>query len=329
MISTMFIAVPSAIKTFNWLGTLWGGNIRFTDADAERARLRGDVRHRRALGHLHGLHAGRRLHPRHLLHRRRTSTTCSSAARSSASSRASTSGIPKMFGRMMNETLGKIHFGLTFIFFNLHRSSRCTSSAWAGMPRRIADYTQYALLKHLQPMNQFMTIAVFVLGAAQLILVFNFFLSMRRGKVAGQNPWHANTLEWRRPRRRRTGTSRAASRRSTAAPTSTAFRATPPISGRRPRSRRGPRRRRMADSLPPPRAPAALRALTARCVVGGGDAPPHRRGRPRHLDGVGALGARLADDLRPQHVHVPALEDGRRDPVRAHPPADRLDRRSS
>jgi cytochrome c oxidase subunit 1 len=65
-----------------------------------------------------------------------------------------------------------------------------------GMPRRIYDYTQYSLFKNLQPMNQFMTICLFVLGAAQIILVFNFFLSMRRGKLAGPNPWHASTLEW-------------------------------------------------------------------------------------------------------------------------------------
>jgi cytochrome c oxidase subunit 1 len=65
-----------------------------------------------------------------------------------------------------------------------------------GMPRRIFDYTQYTHLKGLQGMNEFMTISLFVLGAAQVILVLNFFLSMRRGAVAGDNPWHSNTLEW-------------------------------------------------------------------------------------------------------------------------------------
>ena len=48
----------------------------------------------------------------------------------------------------------------------------------------------------IEPMNQFMTLSLFVLGIGQIILVFNFFLSMRRGKLAGSNPWHANTLEW-------------------------------------------------------------------------------------------------------------------------------------
>jgi cytochrome c oxidase subunit 1 len=103
-----------------------------------------------------------------------------------------------MFGRMMSERWGKVHFALTFIAFNvvffpMH------FLGMRGMQRRIYDYTSYAHLKGLQSMNQVMTIALFVLGAAQVILVLNFFLSMRRGKVAGPNPWRATTLEWQIP----------------------------------------------------------------------------------------------------------------------------------
>jgi cytochrome c oxidase subunit 1 len=102
---------------------------------------------------------------------------------------------PKMFGRFMNETWGKIHWFFTFVCFNLVFFPM-HFLGMRGMQRRIYDYSQYTHLKGLQPMNQFMTISLFVLGAAQVILVLNFFLSLRRGKIAGPNPWRANTLEW-------------------------------------------------------------------------------------------------------------------------------------
>jgi len=102
---------------------------------------------------------------------------------------------PKMFGRKMSEKWGRIHFAITFITFNcvffpMH------FLGMRGMQRRIYDYSQYTHLKGLQPLNQFMTISLFVLGVAQVILVLNFFLSMRRGEPAGDNPWRSNTLEW-------------------------------------------------------------------------------------------------------------------------------------
>src|SRR5262249_13047518 len=102
---------------------------------------------------------------------------------------------PKMFGRVMNERWGKIHWFLTFVTFNLVFFPM-HFLGMRGMQRRIYDYTQYTHLKGLQPMNQFMTISLFVLGAAQLILVFNFFLSMRRGRPAVPNPRHSHTLQW-------------------------------------------------------------------------------------------------------------------------------------
>jgi cytochrome c oxidase subunit 1 len=104
---------------------------------------------------------------------------------------------PKMFGRMMNERLGLLHFFLTFIFFNgtfylmhivgLH-----------GHPRRIADPTVYLFLQGagITGMNQFMTINAFLLGLTQFIFAYNFCYSLVAGPKASDNPWHANTLEW-------------------------------------------------------------------------------------------------------------------------------------
>jgi len=105
---------------------------------------------------------------------------------------------PKMFGRMMNETLGKVHFVLTFIFYNLTFFPMHILGI-GGMMRRIADPTKYEFLKPLQPMNLFVSHSAFVLGAAQTLFMLNFVISLFRGKKVGRNPWHANTLEWSAP----------------------------------------------------------------------------------------------------------------------------------
>lgn len=102
---------------------------------------------------------------------------------------------PKMFGRMMNEVLGKIHFWLTFIFFNsvfipMHLVGL------RGMMRRIANPMQYEFLKPLEPLNAFITLSAILLLLSQLFFVINFFMSLVRGKAAERNPWQANTLEW-------------------------------------------------------------------------------------------------------------------------------------
>ena len=102
---------------------------------------------------------------------------------------------PKMFGRMMNEALGKIHFWFTFVCFNavfipMHLVGL------RGMMRRIANPMQYEFLKPLEPLNMFITLAAISLLLSQVTFVVNFFWSLARGKVAGRNPWQANTLEW-------------------------------------------------------------------------------------------------------------------------------------
>jgi cytochrome c oxidase subunit 1 len=105
---------------------------------------------------------------------------------------------PKMFGRMMNSALGKIHFWLTLLFFNL-TFFPMHQLGIGGMMRRIYDPTQYEFLRPMQGTNIFITISALALIAVQLIFAFNFIWSLFRGERAPQNPWHANSLEWTAP----------------------------------------------------------------------------------------------------------------------------------
>jgi cytochrome c oxidase subunit 1 len=105
---------------------------------------------------------------------------------------------PKMFGRMMNETLGKIHFWLTFLFTNL-TFFPMHLIGMGGHMRRIYNPLQYEFLQPLQPMNVFITASAIVLGLSQMLFLINFFWSLFAGKRAEQNPWQANTLEWSAP----------------------------------------------------------------------------------------------------------------------------------
>ncbi|MBI2539891.1 MAG: cbb3-type cytochrome c oxidase subunit I, partial [Deltaproteobacteria bacterium] len=105
---------------------------------------------------------------------------------------------PKMFGRKMNEPLAKIHFVLTYIFFNgaffpMH------ILGVGGHMRRIYNPLQYEFMQPLQPINVFITVSALLLGLSQIPFVANFFWSLFRGKKAEKNPWEANTLEWTAP----------------------------------------------------------------------------------------------------------------------------------
>jgi cytochrome c oxidase subunit 1 len=102
---------------------------------------------------------------------------------------------PKMFGRMMNETLGKIHFWGTFIAFNLIFLPLFVSGL-GGQHRRIYDDTNFPELLQFQPLRVLATTSLVVMLAFQVVFLFNFIWSMFRGPKAEKNPWKANTLEW-------------------------------------------------------------------------------------------------------------------------------------
>lgn len=195
--TTLLIAIPSAVKAFNYLTTLWRGNIVFTPAmlfsiglvsTFVSGGLTGIILADSALditvhdtyfvvGHFHivmgmsaifGMFAG-------VYH-----------------------WFPKLFGRMMNTKLGYVHFWLTIIsgygvFFPMH------FLGLAGAPRRYYSYSDYPMFENMVDLNQFVTIFAILGGLAQLILLYNFFYSAMYGQKAVQNPWKSNTLEWTTP----------------------------------------------------------------------------------------------------------------------------------
>jgi cytochrome c oxidase subunit 1 len=197
MISTMVIAVPSAIKTFNWLGTMWGGSMRFTTAMLNTLAFVSMF----VIGGLSGIFMANTpvdifIHDTYFI------VAHIHYVVFGGSVFGIFAGIyywfPKMFGRMMNETLGKIHFWLTFVAFNCVFFPMHILGV-GGMMRRIYNPTQYEFLLPLQPINVFITISAIFLGLAQIPFVINFLWSLFAGKQAALNPWQANTLEWSAP----------------------------------------------------------------------------------------------------------------------------------
>ena len=197
MILTLIIAVPSAVKAFNYLTTLWKGNLRFTPAMLFSIGLVSFF----ISGGLTGIYLGNaamdiQLHDSYFV------VAHFHLVMGSAAIFGMFAGIyhwfPKMFGRMMNNTLGYFHFWFTFIsaylvFFPMH------FMGLAGVPRR---YYQFTLLKEFEvwaDVNVMITMAAMLGGIAQLFFLFNFFYSIFKGKRAEQNPWQSNTLEWSTP----------------------------------------------------------------------------------------------------------------------------------
>jgi cytochrome c oxidase subunit 1 len=193
-ILTLSIGVPSAVKTFNWLGTLWGARIRFTTPMLFAIGFVSLF----VAGGITGLVLGQTsldlpMHdtyfvPAHF-------HLVMGVASIFGMFAATYFWFPKMFGRMMSERLGKFHFWLTFvgvycIFVPMH------TMGMVGMPRRYANFGEYRFLDSIHPLVVFVSIAAIITALVQLVFYFNLIWSVFKGKKAGDNPWEATTLEW-------------------------------------------------------------------------------------------------------------------------------------
>lgn len=197
MFLTLIIAIPSAVKVFNYLTTLWKGNIIFTPAMLFSIGLVSVF----ISGGITGIFLGNsaidiQLHDTYFV------VAHFHLVMGSASFFGMVAGVyhwfPKMFGRMLDAKLGYIHFWATFVgiylvFFPMHYIGI------AGFPRRYYSFTNFDAFSGFTDLNAFISVAAILTLFAQFIFVFNFFYSMYRGRKAPKNPWRSNTLEWTTP----------------------------------------------------------------------------------------------------------------------------------
>ena len=195
--TTLLIAIPSAVKAFNYITTLWKGNIQFTPAMLFSIGLVSTF----VAGGLTGIIFGDsaldiNVHDTYFVVAHFHIVMGLSAIFGMFA------GVyhwfPKMYRRMMNKGLGYLHFWLTFIsaygvFFPMH------FTGLAGLPRRYYSNAEFPIFDELQDINVIISMFAILGGIAQLIFIFNFFYSMWRGPKAPQNPWRSNTLEWTTP----------------------------------------------------------------------------------------------------------------------------------
>lgn len=197
MLSTIVIAVPSSIKTFNWLGTLWRGNIHFSAALLSALSFVSMF----IIGGLSGIFMASApvdifIHDTYFI------VAHIHYVLFGGSLFGIFAGIyywyPKMFGKMLSETWGRRHVFWSFVFFNLTFFPMHVIGV-GGHMRRIYDPNVYDFLKGMAPLNELITVGAIGLGFTQLILVTNIIYHIKWGKKATRNPWNANTLEWAAP----------------------------------------------------------------------------------------------------------------------------------
>ena len=195
---TLLIAVPSAIKVFNWLTTLWRGNIRFTPAMLFAIGFVSTF----ISGGLTGIFLGNSTLDIHL-HDTYFVVAHFHIVMGVSGILGMFAGIyhwfPKMYGRFMNPVLGYIHFWITLagaylIFWPMHYEGL------AGMPRRYLDYRSWLSFNQFGDLNRFISTVAMIVFAVQLLFVFNFIYSIFKGRrVMSRNPWGSTTLEWTAP----------------------------------------------------------------------------------------------------------------------------------
>ncbi|WP_281235347.1 cytochrome c oxidase subunit I [Flavobacterium gelatinilyticum] len=195
--TTLLIAIPSAVKAFNWITTLWKGNLQFNPAMLFSIGMVSTF----ITGGLTGIILGDstldiNVHDTYFVIAHFHLVMGISALYGMFA------GIyhwfPKMYGRMLNKNLGYIHFWITAVcaygvFFPMH------FIGLAGLPRRYYTNTNFPLFDDLQNVNVLITTFALVGGAFQLVFLYNFFSSIFYGKKATQNPWKSTTLEWTTP----------------------------------------------------------------------------------------------------------------------------------
>ena len=195
--TTLLIAIPSAVKAFNYITTLWKGNLQMNPAMLFSIGLVSTF----ISGGLTGIVLGDstldiNVHDTYFLVAHFHLVMGISALYGLFA--GTYHWFPKMFGRMMNKNLGYLHFWITAIgaygiFFPMH------FIGMAGLPRRYYTNTAFPYLDDIANVNILISVFAFITAGAQLFFVYNFIYSIFYGKKAVQNPWKANTLEWTAP----------------------------------------------------------------------------------------------------------------------------------